>query len=278
MARRPPRIQADLHASEIAAIYRDAQRRLEALITEALERRAAGTAAYRQAQLEAVRRELARAGQAARPAAARAIAIAYSVGARAADQALGNPAIRFSGVHRDAISVLADNLVTKLGQAEANIGRRTADAFRTASLRETAAGIATGSARREVSDQLEQRIVREGITDALTGFVDKGGRRWPLDTYTEMVARTTTREAVSWGTATRLREAGDDLVTITEHADACTLCLDYEGQTYSLSGDTEGYDVLDQLPPFHPNCRHVLTPAAANFEAFETSLGLAGGE
>jgi hypothetical protein len=87
-----------------------------------------------------------------------------------------------------------------------------------------------------------------------------------------MVVRTTTREAATHGTINRLLERGDDLITISEHPDPAEVCVPYAGQTFSLSGQTDGYDVIDQLPPFHPNCRHVATPASENLDAFEAAL------
>jgi hypothetical protein len=124
-----------------------------------------------------------------------------------------------------------------------------------------------------VSRAIADRLVSEGVTDALTGRVDLGGRRWQLDVYAEMVARTTTREAMSLGTDRRMRELGEELVTISAHADACIICQPYQGNTYALPDlVVEGYDTIDQLPPFHPNCRHVATPAAGTAERFLRAL------
>lgn len=268
----PDRPIRDPAAGELTAIYQDARSRLERLVRAALERGAAGTAEYRSRQLQAVLEVLAELRDQRATIAPGAVERSYTAGALVADEAAGSPNIRFSGIHRQAIDVLAANLNDSLEEAEFTVGRRTADAFRTAGLRETAAGIATGSARREVSAALERKLLEDRITDALTGFVDKSGRRWPLDTYAEMVARTTTREAVSLGTANRLREVKIDIVTISTHADSCTRCLDYQGKTYSLDGQTAGYEVLDQMPPFHPNCRHVLTPASHALDDFEREI------
>lgn len=263
----------------LGEIYRDARRRLEQLVRDALERGAQGTEAYRREQLAAVRRELARLQDRAVPMSAEAAQHAYSVGARAADQVLGRPELAFSGIHRDALEVLADNIANRLNEAAVTVGRRTEDAFRRIGLQETAAGIATGAARREVSEALMRRLIDEGVTDATTGFVDAGGRRWPLDTYAEMVARTTTREAVSQGTANRLEEAGDFAIEITQHANSCKICIPYQGRAWALPGhQVEGLKTIDRLPPFHPNCRHVTTPAHVTFERFEAALEQAGQE
>lgn len=119
-------------------------------------------------------------------------------------------------------------------------------------MEEVAGGIIGLDTRRQVSAGLHRRLLLEGVTDALTGFVDASGRRWSLPSYTEMVARTTTREAMSAGTANRMTEHGLDLVTISEHAHVADECSDYEGNTYSLTGTDTRYPVLDVRPPFHP--------------------------
>lgn len=270
---REPKVPTDRHVAAIAQLYEDAQKRLERLVREALERGAEGTAAYRQAQLEAVRRILSELQDRAVPVAAESIATAYSSGATAAEATVvGRPVVAWSGVHQRAVDVLADNMVNRLNQAAVLVGRRTEDAFRRAGIQEAAAGLVEGATRKEVAEQLRRKIVQEGISDALTGFVDKGGRRWPLETYARMVARTTTREAVTAGTVNRLSERGSDLVEISSHANPCDICAEFDGGIYSLSGESDEYEIASELPPFHPNCRHVLTPAAANLDTFEAAL------
>jgi hypothetical protein len=153
------------------------------------------------------------------------------------------------------------------------IGRRLDDPYRRAALEQVGQGVVALDTRRQVSAALARRLVTEGTTDALTGFVDRAGRRWSLEAYTNMVARTTTREAMSRGTVNRLLEGGLDLVTISSHPHQSDECDAYDGETFSLNGHTAGYDVLDVLPPFHPNCAHVVGPAEANLDHFERTLG-----
>lgn len=236
---------------------------------------------------------------------------AYRAGAFAANRTLhasltgvpqaGVAAVTFGGVHVRAAEAIAQNMTGALTEAidriDSNIGlvferadaleagippsgldgfpflgRREDDPYRSAALEQVGQGLVAMDTRREVTAQLAERLIREGTTDALTGFVDRAGRRWPLETYTKMVARTTTREAVSRGTVNRLAEAGQDLVEISSHAHKADECTPYDGQTFSLEGATPGYEVLDQLPPFHPNCLHVVTPAGADLEAWEQEL------
>jgi hypothetical protein len=258
-------------------LYTQAAKRLRSQIAHALASNAIGTAAYRTAQLRAVQAELAQLGRKSRPL---VLPIVFGNYVRGVDivqiaQGIGRAEFEFTGIHTHAARVLADNLANSLEDAARLVGRRTDDAFRRVGLEVVAqVGVAEGDTRKAVSAELRRRLVDEGVTDAMTGFVDKAGRRWPLDTYTTMAARTTTREAMSAGTANRMADLGLDLVTISSHGTTCDICQAYEGNTYSLRGETPGYDVIDTLPPFHPNCWHVATPAGANLETLERALGV----
>lgn len=260
------------------------------------------TAAYRARQLQQARAILAELERQAVHAGPLAIAGGYRAGAITVDRALGPPVSgTFGRVHVGAVQALAQNLEGSLTAAIARagtnvetvfaradaleqglpvegvrgvpfLGRRTDDPWRRIGLDTVGEGLITLDTRRQVTAVMVDRLIREGVADALTGYVDRAGRRWGLDRYAAVVARTTTREAVSRGTVNRMQEGGLDLVTISSHPHQADECTPYDGETFSLSGDTPGYDVLDQLPPFHPNCVHVVTPADANLEAFEREL------
>lgn len=260
------------------------------------------TAAYRARALAQARAVLAELDGAAGQAGPVIVRKAYRGGLVAVDRTVGDGLElrgRFGGGHQRAAAVIASNMTDSLAAAATRIGtniedvfaranaldrgenltdvsfvgRRVDDPWRKAALRTVGEGVIAGDTRAQVSAQLARRLVTEGTTDALTGFIDKAGRRWPLHTYTAMVARTTTREAMTTGTGSRLREGGLDLVTISSHPHAADDCTPYDGRTFSLDGKADGYDVLDEEPPFHPNCVHVMTPAGVNLDEFERELG-----
>jgi hypothetical protein len=263
----------------LARLYIQAAKTLRQQIREAHKRGATGTAAYRAAQLQRVQLQL-RVLEQRTPALALQVAAApYTVAATAVDVAFGEAgaAYAFTGSHLRAATVIAQNLANRLDDSVQLVGRRTEDAFRRIALEEVGQGVAAGTERRTVSAAIQQRLVNEGVTDAVTGFVTRDGRRLQLDDYARMVARTTTREAMSAGISNRMAERGEKLITISAHATSCDICQPYEGNTYALPGtEAEGYDTIDQLPPFHPNCLHVATPAAGSADRFLASLGLYG--
>lgn len=250
---------------QLVLIYQRAAAKLRRDIARALATDAIGTAIYRQRQLTAVLLQL-RHLDAVTPALAAAAAEQFFLaGARAVDLAAGvtgQAGFAFQGGHRQAIGVLAQNMTSRVAGATRLVGRRTDDAFRRVALERVAIGLAAGDTRRDVSRALERQLIEEGVTDALTGFVDRRKRRWQLDHYTEMVARTTTREAVSAGTEARMRQTGQRLVTISTHPGACDICQPFDGRTFALPGlRVPGYVTIGRLPPFHPFCLHVAAPA-----------------
>lgn len=270
-------LPVDHNVASLVRLYEDADVRIRALIQDAIDRgidpktgelRRVGTKNFYVRQLAEVRKVLVELQTGAIPKATALVATAYVQGATIVDELL-NTTGAFSGVHREAVNTLADNMVNGLNEAASTVGRQAEDVFRQVGLKQSALGLLSGETRKAITKSMIDNLVHEGVT----AFVDKAGRRWTLAGYSQMVARTTTREAVSVGTANRLVENGHDLVTISSHAHDSDECNAYDGQTFSLSGDTPGYDVLDQMPPFHPNCVHVLTPAADTFANFERAVG-----
>ena len=191
-------------------------------------------------------------------------------GVRRAGINLGKPQKAvFAQVHREAVAAIVQEMQGVTDAALAQIGRRVDDVFRKVGVQEVARGIAEGKTRLEVGRQIESRLVAEGQLKFTTkpwkdryGKFHKG-QDWDLDRYTEMVARTTTRQAMTEGTVNRLAEHNIQLAQVSAH-NAADFCIYYENVVVSLTGETEsGYPPLSAInggPPFHPNCAHVLTP------------------
>ena len=165
----------------------------------------------------------------------------------------------FSLVHQQAVSAIVGEVSRTMDFAFSQIGRRADDLFRQVGIREVAKGVVEGKSRRQVSAAIKQELIDKGKLQ----FVDKAGRAWDLDTYAEMVARTTTRETMTQGTIDRLLEHGVELGQIDSHG-ASDFCIYYEGMIVSIGPErVAGYPTLEEIggkPPWHPNCSHCLTP------------------
>ena len=164
----------------------------------------------------------------------------------------------FAQVHQRAVDVVAQNMAGNLRDATQFIGRRVNDVFRQVGLEQTGRKLAAG----QTWQDMKRKVVRGLLDQGQTAFVDRLGRKWRLDSYAEMVARTTTREAASVATLNTCQEFGLDLVRITTHYPTCEKCAPLQGKVYSISGNDKRYPRLtdERRPPVHPNCRHVLAP------------------
>lgn len=260
------RFPVDAAATALIRLYEAAEAQLQALVADALASGALGTARYRQQRLAEVQQILAALNGTAIPEATGLVVESYQLGSRIAGLRGGFG----TGVHREAVEILADALTGKLNDASETLGRRVEDTFRREGLRATAMHLIEGSTRREASARLAKALADQGVR----AFEDRAGREWHLSSYAEMVVRTTTREAVTQGTVQTMLQSSQDLITISSHVHDEDVCSQFDGRTFSLTGATEGYPIAERLPPYHPRCRHVATPTAANLDALERELGL----
>ena len=58
------------------------------------------------------------------------------------------------------------------------------------------------------------------------------------------------------------RQYDNDLIEISDHGTDCDECKEYEGNVYSITGRTPGYEIIPMWPPFHPNCEHSAHPTS----------------
>ena len=106
--------------------------------------------------------------------------------------------------------------------------------------------------------------------NGLFAFIDKGGKRWTLESYCAMTTRSVASQSTNLGEV--FAREDHDLYYIVPHSGSCPLCKKYEGRVYSRSGkdkkypplssaftkiDPNGSDDLDNTYwSIHPNCRH----------------------
>jgi hypothetical protein len=131
-----------------------------------------------------------------------------------------------------------------------------------------AEGILTGEGRREVQKEVAQEL-RKGFVS----IVDRSGRKWNAETYSEMLVRTELNQASVEGLKNRMVQNGYDLVQVSMHFGACDLCTPWEGRILSLKGATTEFRGMDvpllstarKEGLFHPNCRHRILPFHPDF-------------
>lgn len=123
-----------------------------------------------------------------------------------------------------------------------------------------------GLTAKQGRERFIQKATKTGVV-----FRDKRGRRFSLDSYADMIARTARTQATNNGVVQQSITAKRDLVQLSSHAGACPICIPFEGRVYSISGRTKGYPKLSEAfsngySTIHPNCRHILEPYIVEYD------------
>ena len=108
---------------------------------------------------------------------------------------------------------------------------------------------------------LQKELMKKSIDGKYISIINKNGKlmQWKISTYAELVARTKLREAQSISTINTGLAYGTDLVQVSSHNTTTPICLPFEGKVFSVTGKDKEFPVLIDMPPFHPNCLHVIT-------------------
>lgn len=208
-----------------------------------------------------------------------AIPRVYSQGLYSADAMLEDAGVKikagFGAIHQQAAQVLAENTFQSLDRVAQLIGRRTEGIYRDLAIENIRGSVAGYDTWKQVARRYREQLAEKGVT----GFQDAAGRNWNMRSYAEMVARTTTQQAHTEGTLNRLSEQDHDLIIVSSHRGACSLCTPWEGKVLSISGKTKGYPTFEEAKAaglMHPNCRHAVSlyiDLDAEIEELERDLG-----
>ena len=207
-----------------------------------------------------------------------AVDAAYMRGARIAYQAAysADHSIRafssFGGLHKRAMELLAHNAQNFLQVTNNLIARQAKDKVREIGVKMTSRKFAEGLTKNETRKGLMDMLQQESFY-SVPWRNGKGSMR--VDSYADLVARTTTAEATNTGTINQMDELGQYTVKMTEHSTTCKVCASRQGRVYRTADASvfpEG-DPRRQLPHIsqgmprwptyktvHPNCQHRLIP------------------
>ncbi|MDN6657420.1 MAG: phage minor capsid protein [Acidipropionibacterium jensenii] len=187
-----------------------------------------------------------------------------------------HPQIPGSAATRGAASKAAEVTTTSLGKAARNIPINTQTVW---------GKIIDNAVNKTVTGDLTiQQALQQAMDDAakqgLGFYRDQAGRKWGLDTYSEMAIRTGTNNALVDAHTAELVEVGLDLVIVSSHANPAPQCAPYERRVLSLTGEhragthrIDGHTVTvkDTLNGAraqgfeHPGCRHTVTAYLPGF-------------
>lgn len=245
----------DYQAQRLVRLYESAEKEILKSINKALLKgNSTRNLDTMLAQVRAIRKDLL---NGARTWSTQAISGAYLEGIK--DTGLSGS---IGAIHQQAMQVLADNTYQRLADVDQVIGRRVDDIYRNLAMENIRGTVAGVNTWKQTAQNYKNQLADQGIT----GFKDAAGRQWDMTTYSEMVAKTSTKEAQREGTGNRLLEHDIDLVEVTggESERTCEACANWVGEILSLTGKTEGYTTLQEAKDdglFHPNCTHGIVAA-----------------
>lgn len=123
--------------------------------------------------------------------------------------------------------------------------------------RNIAESLIGGESLRGTTDRVLQTL-RTRIGD--DQVIRVGRSLYKPEHYARMVAQTRMREATTQGTINTAVELGMSLVMIDTHDEPCEYCQQFNGRVFSLTGNDDGFPVMEQQPPFHPFCQCTAHP------------------
>lgn len=116
------------------------------------------------------------------------------------------------------------------------------------------------------SQQALRQTVSEWTQRGIPALIDKAGRRWSVESYVSMVARSTSQNVANEMQRARAEEYGVDLIEVSSHNGARPGCSPYQGRIYSRSGKSRRYPPFSSTSYGEPsgilgiNCRHQIYP------------------
>ena len=152
------------------------------------------------------------------------------------------------GVMPPAINTQAVNAITletagAVATVRSNVLRDVADAYRRIAQVVGTRSIISGEDRTVRLQGALNEYARRGIT----GFVDRGGRRWGVDSYAEMSLRTAVNRAQNQGRRDQYAAHGIDLIVTSSHMGCSDLCYPYQGRILSMTGPAGTRVIEDEV-------------------------------
>jgi hypothetical protein len=262
--------EQDKYITALRRVYADAEQTLIRKVSRRIERgidtiNDPGWAERKLAEVRALRKEIIGELEHLReldPEVADSIESAWKAGAdRAAEDILrtGISVVRPDMMQTQAGTTQLQKLLQAAQQAQESVRyqilRTTQDAYRDVILRASTHAATGADTRRQAAQQALNDFGDRGIT----GFVAKNGARWDMASYIEVATRTTLNNAARQAHDDQLTAHGYDLRLISDSSEACDVCIPWEGQIVSASGDSAEYPSLADAEAdglFHPNCAH----------------------
>ena len=250
---------AERRRKRLTSIYKDAEDTAMMLLASALLA-AKPADALRSAQTS-IRRLMERADAQAREWCDDSLTTLYARGMLHVSEVTGTPHPENSAFHTAIIGALAGAVMERLLSVNAAVDRNVQAILASAQAGAASASFANATDWQKLAEQLRQDVLSKGVT----GFIDKAGHTWKVDTYVDVVAQSSVMQAYNAGIKAEMQAQGLDLVRLSDEIDenTCEACAKWAGQILSITGATPGFSTVDEAEAdgvFHCHCVHVFEP------------------
>jgi len=173
----------------------------------------------------------------------------------------------FFGMNKKKLDALISSTTHDFKEAQKAIFRQTDDIYRQ-TIFKTEFQMSSGAISLDKAIDLS---IKDFLKRGIDCIIYKNGRRVNIATYAEMALRTASQRATFLGEGAKRDEYGVHLIVISSHANACELCLPWQGEiliddVFSHPSETyieehRQYKLLStaiKAGLLHPNCRHTL--------------------
>ena len=261
---------AELRRKRLTQLYKDAEDTAILLLATALLAPKPAEA-LRTAQ-RSVRTVMEQADAQAREWCDDSLTTLYARGMMDASERLSLPHPESSPMHLAIIAAIAGAVLEKLTSVGAAVDRNVATLLASAQVGQAGAAFKNATDWQALAAQLRQDVLNKGVT----GFIDKAGHTWKVDTYVDVVAQSSVMQAYNAGVKAEMQAQGLDLARLSDEIDenTCEACAKWAGQILSITGATPGFPTVDDAEAdgvFHCHCVHTLEPLTEDEAAEATA-------
>jgi uncharacterized glyoxalase superfamily protein PhnB len=177
-----------------------------------------------------------------------------------------------SPMHLAIIAALGVEVMDRLTSVSAAVDRNVTTLLSAAQVGEAGAAFKNATDWQALAEQLRKDVLANGVT----GFIDKAGHSWKVDTYVDVVAQSSVMRAYNKGISSEMQAQGLDLARLSDEIDenTCDACAQWAGQVLSITGETPGFPTVDEAEAdgvFHCHCVHTLEPLTEEEAAQEVA-------
>lgn len=261
---------AESRRKRLTQIYKDAENAAIALLAAALLAPKLAVALLK--AKASVKKLMDDAGKQAQAWSDDSLTTLYARGMMDTSERLNQPHPESSPMHLAIIAALATGVMEKLSSVGAAVDHNVATLLSSAQVGVAGASFANATDWQALAEKLRQDVMQNGVT----GFIDKAGHVWKVDTYVDVVAQSSVMKAYNTGIKSEMQAQGLDLARLSDEIDenTCEACAQWAGQILSVTGATPGFPTVDDAEAdgvFHCHCVHTLEPLTEEEAAQEVN-------